>query len=143
MKSKIIKILYIIFTFLTSLQTGGIIDILPIKNENIKEWIKWSIAVLLIGLSIFFAEPIKFNNLKEKKMSATQANSYVKINIPSNVTLKYIGQFSTHVNKFTRVAVTTDNKIYTWGYNANFNIDGVTTPNCLMPIDVTPNCINK
>ena len=75
--------------------------------------------------------------------STTQANSYVKINIPSNVTLKYVGQFSTYINRFTRVVVTTDNKIYTWGYNANFNIDGVTTPNCLMPIDVTPNCINK
>lgn len=67
MKSKTIKILYIIFTFLTSLQTGGIIDILPIQNENTKEWIKWGIAVILIGLGIFFAEPIKFNNLKEKK----------------------------------------------------------------------------
>ena len=44
--------------------------------------------------------------------SITQANTYVKMFIPSNATIKYVGQFSTNVNKFTRVAVTTDNKIY-------------------------------
>ena len=75
--------------------------------------------------------------------SLTQVNTYVKMLIPSNVTIKYVGQFSTNVNKFTRVAVTTDNKIYGWGYGANFNIDGVTTANALMPMDLTPNCLNK
>ena len=75
--------------------------------------------------------------------SVTQANTYVKMFIPSNATIKYVGQYSTYINRFTRVAVTTDNKIYGWGHGGNFNIDGVTTPNCLIPMDLTPNCLNK
>ena len=72
-----------------------------------------------------------------------QANSYVKMRLPAGVVLKHVGQYSTYINRFTRVAVTTDDQIFAWGYNANSNIDGVTTANGVIPIDVTPAALNR
>lgn len=58
-KSIFIKIMYFAFVFLTGLQTAGLIDIIPIANEQTKEIVKWSVAVILAGLGIFFAKPIE------------------------------------------------------------------------------------
>ena len=75
--------------------------------------------------------------------SSSQSFTYVKMCLPAGVVLKHVGQHSTYMNRFTRVAVSTDDKVFVWGYGANYNIDGVTTGNCLLPLDVTPAALNR
>lgn len=63
---------------------------------------------------------------------------YNKMAFPRSVKLKAFGQFSTYINRFTRFAVSDDNRIYGWGYGANYNLEENSTINNFMPVDVTP-----
>lgn len=63
---------------------------------------------------------------------------YQKMMFPRGVVMKAFGQFSTYIDRFTRVAVSEDNRVYAWGYGANFNIETNSTGNYVLPVDVTP-----
>jgi alpha-tubulin suppressor-like RCC1 family protein len=63
---------------------------------------------------------------------------YQKMMFPRGAVMKAFGQFSTYINRFTRVAVSEDGRVYAWGYGANYNIETNNTLNYALPVDVTP-----
>ena len=57
MKTKLTLILTAIWAVLAGLNESGLIDALPIANEQIKDWVKWIVAVGVVIANTFFTDP--------------------------------------------------------------------------------------
>jgi alpha-tubulin suppressor-like RCC1 family protein len=80
-----------------------------------------------------------FGNLGDG--SITNRNVLTKLRVQKGVEFKF---FATYGNNegLTRLGITTDNKIWAWGYNETIAIDpSVTTWNCVVPLQFTPNAL--
>jgi alpha-tubulin suppressor-like RCC1 family protein len=62
--------------------------------------------------------------------------SFTKTLLPADFTVKLLGSYCTVSYGRIYVAVSTDNLIYTWGYNGQYGIYDVYGPNVLTPVNV-------
>lgn len=54
--------------------------------------------------------------------SINPITTFTKVLLPSDFTLKYLGSFCTNGNGRVFVAVSTDDRVYAWGYNGNLGL---------------------
>jgi alpha-tubulin suppressor-like RCC1 family protein len=63
--------------------------------------------------------------------------SFTKTLLPVDFTVKLLGSYCTNQYGRIYVAVSTDNRIYTWGYNINYGVHATSTTNVLTPSNIT------
>jgi alpha-tubulin suppressor-like RCC1 family protein len=68
----------------------------------------------------------------------TQRNSIVQMWFPQGTVIKHFGTNNSTTWGNTRFAVTTDNRIYAWGYNEIHGIHEANTNNVHLPLSVNP-----
>ena len=57
MKTKLILALTTIWAIIAALNEAGLIDAIPIEDEQIRAWIKWITAVAVVLANMFWVKP--------------------------------------------------------------------------------------
>ncbi len=57
MKTKLIITASTLWVILAALNEAGLIDAIPIENENLKDWVKWIVAVILVIANMIWVKP--------------------------------------------------------------------------------------
>jgi hypothetical protein len=68
--------------------------------------------------------------------TASPITTFSKTLLPSDFTVKLLGSYCTTSNGRIYVAVSTDNRIYTWGFNGNNGVQATTTTHVITPVNV-------
>jgi len=73
--------------------------------------------------------------------TTTNRSNLVKMRFPEGIVLKSVGTFNKSNEMVTWFAVDIENKIWSWGDNAGYQIHNTTTTSVLAPIQITPNVL--
>jgi alpha-tubulin suppressor-like RCC1 family protein len=68
--------------------------------------------------------------------TASAITTLSKTLLPADFTVKLLGSYNTNGNGRVYVAVSTDNRVYTWGYNAQYGVSTSSSSNVITPANV-------